>query len=68
MIVKPSRHGPSSYTLLTSPRSLIDAAAQRATQNPATHKKSPREKSELATWEGEGGAAKPRAQAPETSA
>ena len=62
MIGNSSKRGPSAYTRLTSPPSLIDAAAKGATGVPI-HKKSPREKSELATWEGEGGAAPPRIEA-----
>jgi hypothetical protein len=64
MIVDPIGHRPSAYTLLTSRASLIDAAAQRATRFLTTPKKSARERSELATWEGEGGAAKPRTDVP----
>lgn len=64
--VKHITHGPSSYTLLTSRRSFIGAAAQRATQDLTRHNKSSREESDLARWEGEGGAARPRTQAPKT--
>jgi hypothetical protein len=65
MILNSSKRGPNAYTRLTSPPSLIDAAAKRATVV-TTRKKSPREKSELAKWEGEGGAATPPTEAQKT--
>jgi len=53
-------HGPGAYTLFTSPRSYIAAAAQRATNDLIRHDKRSREESDLARWEGEGGKQRPR--------
>lgn len=60
---KPVTNRPGSYTAFTAPASFIAAAAQRATRDGAQHGKSSREASEVARWEGEGGAEKPRPRA-----
>jgi hypothetical protein len=50
-----------TYTLLTSPRSFMDAAARRAADLARNVKKS-QDASDVARWEDEAGATKPRAQ------
>ena len=53
-------HGTRTYTLVTSQRPLIGVAPPRGTKNLTQHNKSSRE--ELASWEGDGGAARPPTQ------
>lgn len=47
-----------TYTPLTSPRSFMDAAAQRAAADLARDGKTSRDTSDVARWEDEGGASK----------
>jgi hypothetical protein len=50
-----------TYTQLTSPRSFMDAAARHAAADLARDVKKSRDASDVARWEDEAGATKPRA-------
>src|SRR5688572_22448894 len=52
--------GARIYALLSTGRSSLHAAAQRATQKLARHDPKTLDLSDVARWEGEGGAARPR--------
>lgn len=54
-----------TYTPFTSPRSFMDAAAQRAAADLARDGKKSRDASDVARWEDEGGTTKPPAQGPQ---